>query len=138
MAVKIDKGAALGAVSMTPLIDVVFLLLIFFLVASRFAEEDRELDMNLPTAAEAKPLVAEPKELFVNINQSGTFFIGGNMLDIDGVEQVLRQAVQDNPRGQSVIIRADRRSELEAVVQTINLCNKFGVRHRLIATGGRR
>ena len=138
MAVKIDKGAALSAVSITPLIDVVFLLLIFFLVASRFAEEDRELEMDLPTAAEAKPLVAEPKELFVNINQSGTFFIGGKMLDIDGVEQVLRQAVQDNPRGQSVIIRADRRSELEAVVQTINLCNKFGVRHRLTTTGGRR
>ena len=94
--------------------------------------------MDLPTAAEANPLVAEPKELFVNIDQNGVFFVGGKTLDIDGVEQVLRQAVQDNPRGQSVIIRADRRSELEAVVHTINLCNKSGVRHRLTTTGGGR
>ena len=43
MAVKIKKGAALGALSITPLIDVVFLLLIFFLVATRFEEAEREL-----------------------------------------------------------------------------------------------
>ena len=43
MAVNINKGQALGALSLTPLIDVVFLLLIFFLVATKFAEEDKEM-----------------------------------------------------------------------------------------------
>ena len=51
MAVKIKKGTALGALSLTPLIDIVFLLLIFFLVATRFAEEDRERDVELPSAS---------------------------------------------------------------------------------------
>ena len=53
MAVKIKQGRALAALSMTPLIDVVFLLLIFFLVATRFEQEDRELDVVLPSASEA-------------------------------------------------------------------------------------
>ena len=53
MAVKIDKGSALDSLSLTPLIDIVFLLLIFFLVATKFAEEERELAVMLPEASEA-------------------------------------------------------------------------------------
>ena len=56
MAVRIDKGSALDSLSLTPLIDIVFLLLIFFLVATKFAEEERELAVMLPEASEAQPL----------------------------------------------------------------------------------
>ena len=48
MTVKIRKSTVLQSLSMTPLIDVVFLLLIFFLVATRFAEEERSMEMKLP------------------------------------------------------------------------------------------
>ncbi len=61
MAVKINRGHSLAALSMTPLIDVVFLLNIFYLVAARLAEEDYQLDVLLPASSEARPLVAEPK-----------------------------------------------------------------------------
>ena len=73
MAVKIKQGRALAALSMTPLIDVVFLLLIFFLVATRFEQEDRELDVVLPSASEAKPMTVAPEELFVNIAIPSSF-----------------------------------------------------------------
>ena len=53
MAVNIDKGRALDSINMTPVIDMVFLLLIFFLVASQFAEEERSLEVVLPSASEA-------------------------------------------------------------------------------------
>ena len=61
MAVKIRKGNALSSLSLTPLIDVVFLLLVFFLVTTRFAQEDYELNVVLPSASKAQPLIAEPK-----------------------------------------------------------------------------
>ena len=77
MAVRIKKGVALSSLSLTPLIDVVFLLLIFFLVASRFAQEDREMDFPLPSASEAKPLIVQPRDLFVNIDKDGRVFIDG-------------------------------------------------------------
>ena len=48
MPVTIKKGTALSSLSMTPLIDIVFLLLIFFLVTTRFSEEDHELEVMLP------------------------------------------------------------------------------------------
>src|SRR5688572_14413720 len=109
MAVKINKGTSLDVLSMTSLIDVVFLLLIFFLVATRFAQEDRELEVVLPAASEAKPLIASPKEVFVNIDKDGMFYLDGRTLGADEVEQTLRRAAANNPLNQAVIIRADKR-----------------------------
>jgi biopolymer transport protein ExbD len=127
MAVKIKRGQALGMLSLTPLIDVVFLLLIFFLVATRFAQEDRELDVVLPSASEARPLIVQPRELFVNIDRQGNYFIDGKTLNGEEVEAVLRQAVANNPVNQSVIIRADKRVQLDHAVLVMNLCNKVGI-----------
>ena len=127
MAVKIKRGQALGTLSLTPLIDVVFLLLIFFLVATRFAQEDRELDVVLPAASEAKPMTVQPRELFVNIDHAGNYFVDGKTLTSDEVEAVLRQAATDNPVNQSVIIRADKRVQLDYAVFVMNLCNKVGI-----------
>lgn len=127
MAVKINKGRALGSLSLTPLIDVVFLLLIFFLVATRFAQEDRELDVMLPAASEAQPLIAQPKEMFINIDQTGRYFVDGRTLAADEVEEALRQAAANNAMTQSVIIRADKRVQLEHAVFVMNLCNKVGI-----------
>jgi biopolymer transport protein ExbD len=61
---------------MTPMIDCVFQLLLFFLVASHFEEQARmtgegELDANLPEAAAAMPMVMRPRELIVNIDSQG-------------------------------------------------------------------
>ena len=54
MAVKFKKTSAVGAVNLTSLIDVVFLLLIFIMVTARFEKEDRQLKVALPSASEAK------------------------------------------------------------------------------------
>jgi biopolymer transport protein ExbD len=136
MAVQINKGTALGALSLTPLIDVVFLLLIFFLVTTRFAQEDRELDVVLPSASEAQPLTAEPKELFININREGAYYVDGQTLTVDEVADVLRQAVTNNPISQSVVIRADKRVQFDFVVAIMNLCNQAGVRDYTVTTQG--
>ena len=127
MAVQINKGRALGTLNITPLIDVVFLLLIFFLVATRFAEEDRELDVSLPSAAEAKPLVLKPKELFVNVNHSGTYYMGGRMLSLEELKEALNRSALDNPVNQSVVIRADRRCTWQHVISAIDACHSAGI-----------
>jgi len=127
MAVKIDKGTALTSLSITPLIDIVFLLLIFFLVATRFAEEDRELDVMLPSASEAKPLVVKPKELFINIDQHGNYFVGGTQITLDEMEQSLKQSALNNPLSQSAIIRADKRCAWDHVVGAIDVCHRAGI-----------
>jgi biopolymer transport protein ExbD len=134
MAVKIKKGSALSALSLTPLIDVVFLLLVFFLVTTRFAQEDYELAVVLPSASEAQPLIVEPKELFINIDEQGDYVVDGRIMTRDEVEEVLRQAVTNNPVNQSVVIRADKRVEFDYVVAIMNLCNRTGVRDYSVTT----
>ncbi|MCB9938749.1 MAG: biopolymer transporter ExbD [Planctomycetaceae bacterium] len=136
MAVKINKGTAISTLSLTPLIDVVFLLLIFFLVATRFAQEDREIDVPLPDASEAMPLTIAPKELFINIDQDGKFLVNGQTLEADELEEVLVRAVTNNPVNQSVVIRSHKRAAVEYTVTAINLCKRAGIRDYMMNTIG--
>lgn len=127
MAVELKRTTASGSLSVTPLIDVVFLLLIFFLVSSRFAEEERELDLNLPSVSEALPASIQPEELVINIDKDGRFFIDGGFRQLEQVEQILRRAQTNNPLTQSVVIRADKQADWDFVATAMNLCKKVGI-----------
>ena len=134
MAVKIEKGVALASLSLTPLIDVVFLLLIFFLVATKFAEEERELDVLLPDASEAQPLTSKPREMFINIDDRGHYFVTGKVLALDELYPILKAAWVNNPGRASVVIRADKRCRWEYVVAAMNACNKANIRDYRVTT----
>jgi len=134
MAIQIKKGRALDALNLTPLIDVVFLLLIFFLVATRFSQDDRELPVQLPSAASAVPMTAEPTEMVVNVDAAGQYMILGEIMGLDRVEMVMRRAVADNPLNQMVIIRGDRTVAFQAIVSIMDLCTKLKVPSYKIST----
>ena len=134
MAVTIDKGQALNDIRLMPLIDVVFLLLIFFLVATRFAEEERELDVLLPDASEAQPLTSKPGELFINIDRQGRYYVTGKILAAEELGRTLKAASVNNPGRVSVIIRADRRVAWSYVVAAMNACNKAKIRDYRVTT----
>ena len=134
MTVRIQKGKALEGLALTPLIDIVFLLLIFFLVATKFAEEERELDILLPDASEAKPLISKPRELFINIDAQGDYFVTGKAVDIESLAQILTNAWTHNPGHRSVIIRADKRCHWQAVVAAMNACNRAKIRDYRVTT----
>ncbi len=136
MAVQFQPSASLTTLGLTPLIDVVFLLLIFFLVATRFAEEDRELDLPLPDASEARPLTVEPKEIFVNIDQDGQYLVSGQIVGLGELEQILGRAAANNPLHQAVIIRAHKLVPFDFVVQAVNLCKKTGIQKFTANTAG--
>ena len=127
MAVQIKRSTALSMLSLTPLMDVIFLLLVFFLVASRFAEEDRDLDVQLPSASEARPMTVKPKEMFVGIDADGNLFLGNRATDVEDLETSLRAAAINNPTTQSVVIRADKRCIWDRVVSVIDICHRAGI-----------
>ena len=136
MTVAIKKSSALGKLNLTPMIDVVFLLLIFFLVATKFEEQERELDVVLPQASEAMPLTAKPKELFVNVDREGRYVVNGQLLNEAALLATLEQAAASNPGRQTVIIRADKRCVWQYVVTVMNLCNKARIRDYRVTTDG--
>ena len=134
MAVKVQKGMSLGSLSLTPLIDVVFLLLIFFLIATRFEEEERDMDINLPRASEAQPTIAPQKELFVNVTKEGQFVVDGRELSLENLQERLTDAYRTNPGQQRVIIRADRESRTANLVAVMDACNRANIRNYSVAT----
>lgn len=124
MAIQLQRGNALAALNLTPLIDVLFLLLIFYLAAARLSQEDRELEVPLPTAANALPMTSEPVELVVNVNQAGQTIVEGVPVSMNGLEEVIRRTVTDNPNNHNITIRADRRVELQKAVTVMDVCLK--------------
>ncbi len=127
MAIQIKKGKALESLTLTPLIDVVFLLLIFFLVATQFAQDDEQLPIQLPSAANALPMTLEPDELVVAVGEDGTYVVHGRRIPIEEVEILVRQAVTDNPQRQTVIIRGDRRVPFQHVVALLDMMHRLRV-----------
>ncbi len=128
MVVKLKTGPPVGTLSLMPLLDVIFLLLIFFLVATRFVEEDREMEMPLPDASEAMPLSVAPLEVFINIDAEGRYFVQGKEVEEAELEQILMRAAANNPH-QAAIIRADRNVAWQFVITAGNLCKRAGVKY---------
>jgi biopolymer transport protein ExbD len=134
MAVKIKRSSVASTLSLTPLIDVVFLLLIFFLVTSEFEDEERRLDIVLPSATSAMPMISKPKEVVVDIDSEGNIYVGGKLKAIAELQVILEAAVADNPTNQTVVIRSDRRASFQPVVSVMDVCNRTGVSDYSVTT----
>lgn len=134
MSVSIRRGSAASNLSLTPLIDVVFLLLIFFLVTSEFEDEERQLDIVLPSATSAEPMIAKVREIVIDVDREGQIYLRGKPTTVDALESVLVTAVADNPTGQAVVIRVDRSATFQPVVDVMDLCNRSGVSDYSVTT----
>src|SRR5262245_58810198 len=102
MALQLNKGRALGLLDLTPMIDMVFNLLIFFMVVSQSASEERDLKVLLPDGSEAMPLTAKPREIFINIDQHGRYFVRSQQVTPLELSDILTQAALNNPASQTV------------------------------------
>ncbi len=100
-----DDGVA---VEVTPIIDMVFLLLIFFLVASSFQETEREMQIALPAAMASGPSSTSMRELVINVNADGQVIVNGTTMDADDLTPIITNALEMNP-DQKVSVRGDRR-----------------------------
>lgn len=92
--------------NLTPMIDIVLLLVIFFMVGTQFSEEERQYSIELPTVSDAQPLTALPDELVVNVDGEGRIYIEDRELTTDQLEQELT-AARERYADQAVVIRGD-------------------------------
>lgn len=134
MAIQFPKSTALSSLSMTPLIDIVFLLLIFFLVATRFEEEERDFEVKLPQASEAQPTIAARTNLIVSLSPAGKFILKGKEIELAELEATLQESYRNNPGRQRVTIRADKQSQWQYVVGAMNACSKANIQDYSVAT----
>ncbi len=121
-------------INLTPLIDVVFLLLIFFMVSTTF-NRDSELSIELPAAA-AEAQKRRPDSIEVAIDAQGRFYVNGRQL-LNTQSRTLRQALEsaagdsDSP---PIIISADAKTPHQAVVQIMDAARELGFVRLTFAT----
>ena len=132
------SGSGKRVIDMTPMIDCVFQLLLFFMIASNFEEEAKtsgegSLDANLPSAAAAMPLVMRPKEMMININAQGEFYVGGALHTEPQLAERLTRSNVDNPGSQTVIIRGDERVGWKYIARVMSLCNQAQIKDYRVA-----
>jgi len=109
-------------INLTPLIDVVFLLLIFFMVTATFQNDERDLTIAVPEAEHGDPVRDLPETILVGVRKDGAFTVGGKVLDREQLRQVLVKAKRKNKSRQRVVVRAHRESHTQAPVTVISLC----------------
>jgi biopolymer transport protein ExbD len=109
-----------GGINLMPLVDVVFLLLIFFLAATTFANEEVELDLRLPEAKSGESGKAD-RELIINVAQDGTLTMGGRAVSLEALRQKLTAAVRRN-KDQSVLVRGDKAAQFGVGIKVLDTC----------------
>ena len=134
MTVKINKGSEMMQIPVVPLVDTVFNLLIFFLVATKVAEAEKELPVALPYASEAEAITGGPAEMMINIEQKGEYFIGDVPATLHELNLALHNAWLTSRGRTPVTLRADERCPWKFVVQVIDCCKRNKVRDYHVTT----
>ena len=115
---------------MTPLIDIVFLLLIFFMLTSSFVFQTG-IKVHLPKTVTAD--VAHKENLVITISKKGSLHLGAQVVTLQELKTKLAQAKN---KQRPVLLRADRESVLGRVVEIWDLCRALGFKQVNIATSG--
>jgi biopolymer transport protein ExbD len=129
-----DQPAEDDQINLMPLIDMVFLLLIFFLVATQIAAEEIDQTVQLPTTGAPRALSAPPEQFIININEEGKIKVNGKAKNDDQLRTELKGLATDNQkrakRGRppiNVMIRADKKSFHMYFAKVAGLCHETGL-----------
>ena len=121
------------SIELMPLIDMVFLLLIFFLVATTFHQEERELQVALPVASSAGPISANLREIIINVDREGRIIVSGQTIESATLQELVAERVKVNPE-QKVAVRGDRATAYANIVRVLDVCKGAGIQEPYLDT----
>ena len=116
-------------INITPMLDVVFIMLIFFIVTSSFIKESG-IEVDRPSAVTA--VVKAKGNILVAISDTGAFWIDGRQVDPRAVRANIERMHAENPQG-SVVIQADKNSTTEMLIHVMDAARQAGVYNVSIA-----
>ncbi len=126
--------------NLTPMIDIVFLLIIFFMVGTKFVEMERKIDVKVPEVANAGALTPAPEKRVVNVHRDGRISLDEQFVTLDELSSQLAAACsQDADLG--VIVRPDAEGDVQNLATVLNACRQAGITDlglsvRLASKGG--
>ena len=121
--------------ALTSMLDVIFLLLCFFVTVSVFSQWESEITIKLPTASTAEEPDRLPGEIIVNLAKDGGVSVNSVKLSLEELGARLAKVAKFYP-GQPVIIRADKEVRYETLVKLIDTCRASDIWNFSLATEG--
>jgi biopolymer transport protein ExbD len=122
-----------AAMQLAPMIDIVFLLLFFFIVTWQFSRSETELNVSVPTAEKGDELTRPMGEIIINVLKDGTIKVEGVALDLSQLQDRL-SAIAKQFENQPVRIRGDGSVSYQRIVEVIDTCQKSGIWNISFAT----
>ncbi|MFM8364654.1 MAG: ExbD/TolR family protein [Verrucomicrobiota bacterium] len=116
-----------------PMVDIVFLLLIFFLVTWNFSRNEMELDVKVPKAREGKETRRAVGEVILNVKADGTVVMNRRSLDSNALKEALAKIASLYP-DQAVILRGDENTDYRHVVEVLDICRRANIWNVAFAT----
>ncbi len=116
-------------INMTPMVDVVLCLLVFFMAATRLYDWDEsEFAVNVPEVSDAAPLTAAPDDLVITVVRPGQVIVGETTHDLAGLGAMLREAGR-RYANQGVVIRGEATLAYQDLADVLSVCDAAGIRN---------
>ena len=123
------------SINLTPMIDIVFLLIIFFMVGSRFTDlqqTERDISLRVPQVQSAQALTHTPSKRVINVYNDGRITLDQKQVTLPELENQLATA-REQYQKLGVVVRGDRESQFDQVAQVIATCERVKIRDLNIA-----
>ena len=114
-------------INMSSLLDVMFILIIFFLATTTFKEEERDVQVSLPEDSEGTTLSSADKVIVINVRKSGAYVVLNQQVTVEEMKQVLIDSMKEDP-DQKILVRADQEALHGYVARAVSMCRHAGVR----------
>lgn len=117
------------AINMTPMVDVILCLLVFFMAATRLYDwDDNEFVVNVPEVSDAAPLTAAPDDVTITVTRPGAVVVAEKGYDLDGLVALLVEA-RKRYANQGVVIRGDASLSYQDLADVLSACDEAGIRN---------
>ena len=119
---------------LAPMIDIVFLLLIFFIVTWQFSRSELDLKVSVPSSTDSKEQESRSfREIIINVRDDGSTFVNGQQLDKNDLFDKL-SAITQVDRNQPIRVRGDAGTDFQHVVEVMDICTRAGIWNVSFAT----
>lgn len=115
-------------VPLAPLIDIVFLILVFFMVTTVYSTLEAEIDVTLPTASSAVFDDRSQGEIYINLRENGEIILNDRIVSLSELQTILDRVAKYFPGG-TIIIRGDRKADLGRAISILDSCRKADIQN---------
>ena len=128
MPLKTSQDDDMPAINLTPMLDIVFNLIIFFMVGTRFVDAEKKVDVKVPQVKHGGNMTSVPDKRLVNVHKEGNVSLDGRDVSLDQLVAQLGSDRRQNPE-MAITIRGDAKTDFQHVAAALAACNSAGVKN---------